>query len=179
MTNTYRLLIISLSTALLAVLSQFSIPIGTTPITLQTFAVGLIASLLYFSDAIAAVSLYLFLGIVGLPVFAGGSSGFASLISPSGGFLWGFLFYATITAILSRKTSLSIFLANIVGQISLFICGFLSLWIFGQFSPTASLGIILPFIPIELIKITLISLIAPRLLSALAKTRYFTNQKDF
>lgn len=65
--------------ALIAILSQIVIPIGTVPFTLQTLAVGLIASIFRPREAALSVALYLLLGAIGLPVFAGGSGGIAAL----------------------------------------------------------------------------------------------------
>ena len=61
--------------ALIAVLSQISIPIGTVPFTLQTLAVGLVASTFRFRDASLSILVYWLLGAIGLPVFAGGAVG--------------------------------------------------------------------------------------------------------
>ncbi|MGC4440565.1 biotin transporter BioY, partial [Streptococcus suis] len=99
----------SVSTAILAVLSQLTIPIGTTPITLQTFAVGLVASLLKWREALLAVALYILLGAIGLPVFAGGGSGIATLASPNSGFIWGFLLYALMTSLFPKTNIATLF----------------------------------------------------------------------
>ncbi|MCS4488719.1 biotin transporter BioY [Streptococcus sciuri] len=174
MSAIYRLLIISLSTAILAVLSQLTIPIGITPITLQTFAVGLIASLLKWKEALLAVILYILLGALGLPVFSGGTSGIATLVSPNSGFIWGFLLFALVTSLLPKTNILSLFLANVFGDLCIFVCGLLSLHYLGQLSWEASfLAGFLPFIPVELIKILLISIIVPRLRQSLKTITYF------
>ena len=55
--------------ALIAVLSQITIPIGTVPFTLQTLAVGLVASTFRFRDASLSILVYWLLGAIGLPVF--------------------------------------------------------------------------------------------------------------
>ena len=60
-------------------------------ITGQTLAVNLIALLLTPKQTFAAISVYLLAGLIGLPVFAGGISGPAKFVSPTGGFLIGFL----------------------------------------------------------------------------------------
>lgn len=65
--------------ALTAILSQIVIPIGTVPFTLKTLAIGLIASIFRPREATLSVALYLLLGAIGLPVFAGGSGGIAVL----------------------------------------------------------------------------------------------------
>lgn len=96
MTNhsTKSLVYIAIGTALIAALSQISLSIGPVPFTLQTLAIGLIACLYKPKEALASVALYLALGAIGLPIFAGFSGGFAALVGPNAGFLWGFLIYA-------------------------------------------------------------------------------------
>ena len=66
----------AIGAAFLAVLSQLTISIGPVPITLQTFAVGLIATIFKPREAVLSAFIYLLLGAIGLPVFAGGSGGF-------------------------------------------------------------------------------------------------------
>lgn len=65
--------------AILAASQQFSIVIGAVPITLQTFAIGLVATIFKPREAVLATVLYLLLGAIGLPVFAVGHGGFESL----------------------------------------------------------------------------------------------------
>ncbi len=81
--------------ALLAVLSQISLPMPTgVPVTLQTFAVALCGYLLGRKFGTLSVAVFLALGAVGLPVFAGFSGGFGDFLGMTGGFLWGFLPFA-------------------------------------------------------------------------------------
>ena len=67
-------------------------PIGAVPITLQTFAVGLVATILKPREATLAATLYLILGAIGLPVFAGGGGGLQSFFGPSAGYLLAYPF---------------------------------------------------------------------------------------
>lgn len=87
-----QLVAIGLFTALLAVLSQLSIPLPSgVPITLQTFAVALCGFVLGTKFGLWAVLVYLLLGAVGLPVFAGFAGGMGVVFGVTGGFLFGFL----------------------------------------------------------------------------------------
>ena len=95
------------------------IPGTPVPITLQTFVVMLAALMLPWKQAGAAVLMYLAAGAAGLPVFAGGMAT-ASLVSPSGGFLIGFLPGVVVTALLKgaakgRLTALRYFAACLAG----------------------------------------------------------------
>ena len=74
----------AIGAAILAVLSQLSFAFGTVPVTLQTFAIGLIATIFKPREAFLATVLYLLLGAIGLPVFAGGHGGLQALLGPTG-----------------------------------------------------------------------------------------------
>lgn len=77
--------------ASIAVGAFLQIPIGPVPISLQTLFVLLAGFLLGPWKGAAAVGLYLVVGWMGLPVFAGGTAGAAKLFGATGGFLVGFL----------------------------------------------------------------------------------------
>lgn len=79
-----------LSVALLAVSGAISVPLGTVPVTLQVFAVVLIALLLDPLSAAAAFGGYLLFGAMGAPVFSGFRGGVGVLAGPTGGYLVGF-----------------------------------------------------------------------------------------
>ena len=61
------------------------------PITLQTLAVMLAGLCLGAWRGAAAVTVYLLVGLAGLPVFAGGKAGIAALVGPTGGYLVSFV----------------------------------------------------------------------------------------
>jgi len=92
--KTRELVVGGLLAALLASSAWISFPIGAVPLTLQVFVVVLIALLLTPRRAAAAVGVYLLLGALGAPVFAGGRAGLGVLFGPTGGYLFGFLFGA-------------------------------------------------------------------------------------
>lgn len=79
-TKLYSLTLIALGAAIIAVLSPLAIPIGIVPVTLQTLAVGLVATVLKARETFFAILLYLLLGFIGIPVFTGGTSGIAVLL---------------------------------------------------------------------------------------------------
>ncbi len=84
--------------ALIAVCSLIAAPVGPAgvPITLQTFAVLLVGLILGPRRAFLAVSLYLVVGIVGIPVFAGGRGGVGVLVGPTVGYLLSFPLAAAV-----------------------------------------------------------------------------------
>jgi len=77
---------------LTAVGAQIEIPMNPVPFTLQTFFVLLSGAFLGRKGGFLSMSLYLFLGLLGFPVFAGGGFGLQSIIGPSGGYLLAFPF---------------------------------------------------------------------------------------
>lgn len=167
--------------ALIAVLSQIVIPIGTVPFTLQTLAVGLIASIFRPREAIVSVFLYLLLGAIGLPVFAGGSGGITSLSNPTSGFLWGFLLYVTLTSHLTNTESslTKILISNLLGNALTFGCGIIGLHILANMNwQAAFLTGVVPFIIPEIGKMLAIATISKPLFTSLKNTTYFTQKKS-
>jgi len=112
---------------IISIFSQIIIPLGIVPLSLQTFIVGVTASLLGRKVGTWSVVVYFLLGLIGLPVFAGGSSGLAALLGPTGGYLIGFLF--TPWAISSLIKLLG---ENYPGVITANLTGFLVTLAFGS-----------------------------------------------
>lgn len=77
--------------ALTAVGSLIVIPLQPVPITLQTMFTGLAGIMLGGYTAAWSQVIYVMLGLIGLPVFAGGKAGLGTLFGPTGGFLIGFI----------------------------------------------------------------------------------------
>lgn len=98
--STRNMTIIALMVAIVSVSSQLVLPIGPVPISLQTLAVALVGNLLLPGHALLVCLLYLFLGLVGLPVFAGGSGGIGSLVNPSFGFILSFILAAPLLSLM-------------------------------------------------------------------------------
>lgn len=89
------LILTGMMTAVTAVLSQIQFPLPSgIPVTLQTFAVALTAYVLGWKMGAASVGIYILLGSIGVPVFAGFNSGVAVIGGMTGGYIWGFLIMA-------------------------------------------------------------------------------------
>ena len=103
----YRTVLIALGAASTAVGAFIAIPLpfSPVPIVLQNFFILLIALVLGPRMGTASVALYLLVGALGLPVFAGGKGGFAHFFGPTGGYLAGFLLSAWITGVLAAGGS--------------------------------------------------------------------------
>lgn len=117
----HRMVVAGVFAALLAVLSQIFIPLPTgIPVTLQTFAVALCGFALGPGLGAAAVGVYLALGAVGIPVFAGFSGGIGSFVGMTGGYLWAFLPMAFLCGLGARQKNRA--LALTVGFLGLAVC---------------------------------------------------------
>ncbi len=90
-------------TALMAVSAQISVPLWPVPVTGQTLAVMLVGASLGAWRGAASLVLYLALGLAGAPVFAEFSGGPASVLSPSFGFVIGFIPAAALIGWLSER----------------------------------------------------------------------------
>lgn len=93
--TTKELVLTALMAALIAVGSWISVP-AEVPFTLQTFAVFCALGLLGGKNGFFAVLVYILLGAVGVPVFAGFTGGIGILFGSTGGYIIGFLFIAAI-----------------------------------------------------------------------------------
>lgn len=99
---------VSLCVAVLAVISQLSIPIGAVPITLQVFAVSLIGHFLGLKKGTLTLIVYILLGVVGAPVFSGFQGGVGVILGYTGGFIIGFIPLVVLCGINCNKTWLKI-----------------------------------------------------------------------
>ena len=108
---------IGVSAAVIAACSQISIP-SVVPFTMQTFAVFCALATLGGKGGTISVLIYIVLGAVGVPVFAGFTGGVGVLFGTTGGYIIGFLFtgliYWLITHFLGEKLPV-MFLALVLG----------------------------------------------------------------
>ena len=97
---------IALFTAIIAVCSWIQIPL-VVPFTLQTFGVFCALAILGGKSGTISVLLYIVLGTIGVPVFAGFSGGIGKLVGVTGGYIVGFLASALVMwameALLGKK----------------------------------------------------------------------------
>lgn len=95
--TTRQMAVTALMTAVICVLAPLSVPIGPVPISMGTLAVCLAAFLLGGRLGTVSCVVYIVLGSVGLPVFAGYVGGVDKLVGPTGGYLAGFILLAACT----------------------------------------------------------------------------------
>lgn len=149
-------LLAAMFAGVIAISAQIVIPLGFIPLSLQTFTVGLTATLLGRRTGTWAIMIYLLLGFIGLPVFAGGKSGFGVLFGPTGGYLIGYLFASLFIGSLLKKGTWSYFqvtLINFLGFMIALVFGSLWLTLVADLSLTQGMASgFAPFILPEMIK---------------------------
>ncbi len=150
--------------ALIAVAAQIQIPMIPVPMTMQTFAVLLVAATLGFSRGAASTALYLALGAFGLPVFAGAAALKAAM--PTLGYLIGFVLAAAVIGFLAEKgftkNPLKLALAFTAGSLVIYGSGVIGLMaILGiDFSTAVSVGVV-PFLFGDIVKAVLAAALLP------------------
>lgn len=99
-------ILISLFAAMTAVGAFIAIPIpfSPVPVVLQNFFIIFMGLVLTPKMSAASVGLYLLLGAVGFPIFAGGTGGFAHFTSPSAGYLISYLPAAVIGSMITKRS---------------------------------------------------------------------------
>jgi|Deesub1362A_J573_1020465.scaffolds.fasta_scaffold02332_7 biotin transport system substrate-specific component len=145
---------VSLFAALTAVGAFISIPLGPVPFTLQVLFVLLSGAILgAFLGALSQV-VYLLLGVIGLPVFAGGTSGIGHLFGPTGGYLFGFVFASFLVGLLSKSEGFWVkFFSMLLGILVIHFLGVLQLsFVAGMSFKKALLVGSLPFFPFDTFK---------------------------
>ena len=150
---------------LLILSAKIKVDLYPVPMTLQPLAVLMISMLCGRNISVAAVSLYLFQGMIGIPVFAYGG-GLPYLLGPTGGFLFGFLFASIIIGEFADrgwgKTLLKSILAMLIGMFVIYCCGILQLSILKGFD-FAIINGLQPFIIGDFYKLILAALLLPQI----------------
>lgn len=119
--NTRSIVLVGMFTAILAALSQVSIPLPTgVPVTLQTLGFALAGYFLGWKFGCVSTFIYILSGTVGVPVFANFKGGLQVLVGTTGGFIFGFFFLVICCGLTKKmKNKMGIICLSILG---LFIC---------------------------------------------------------
>ena len=162
------LLTIFLGSLVLTISAKIKIPFYPVPMTMQTFVVVLMGVTFGWKIGVATISLYLFEGIIGFPVFAGTPEkglGLVYFMGPTMGYLIGFLFAAFLAGYLDLKTNIFLIFLKLILSVSIiYILGILWLGhLIGWDKPLLELGL-MPFLLAELFKISLLTIITKKLI---------------
>lgn len=164
--------------ALISVGAYIALPLPGTPVPIvfQNFFIMLAALLVGPVWGLASVLLYLCLGALGLPVFAGGAGGFARFLGPTGGYLIGYIPAVLVMGLVSRLGAERRWwrdcLAVAVGSAIVYACGlpWLKMVVKGSWEKAIVVGL-LPFLPGDAIKAALAFFIAGRLAPVVERVR--------
>jgi len=164
------ILIIFLSSIALTISAKIKIPFYPVPMTMQTFMVLFLGIFLGYKIGLLAVCLYLFEGIIGLPVFSNSPErgvGLVYFTGPTMGYLIGFISACFLASFVKLKDNyLIIFLKLIFSVSTIYILGILWLGtIIGWDKPIFELGVA-PFLLAEIFKISILTLLAKKILNS-------------
>ena len=157
--NVKDMTVIALVTAVICIIAPFSIPIAISPIpiTLALFALFLAGIILGKWKGVVCTVIYLLLGMVGLPVFNGFTSGPGKLFGPTGGYLIGYLFLVFFTGLFVEKFPNKIPMYFVGGIIGIIVCyAFGTVWFVLQYKVgflEALTMCVFPYIPMDLVKL--------------------------
>lgn len=161
---------IAVFAALIIVLAFVTIPVGTAgvPIVLQNAAIVLAGLVLGGRRGFLVALLFLGLGLLGLPVLAGGRTTWSALAGPTAGYIVGYLISATLAGLIAyraprknRPGMIAVFtLAALVGLLTQYICGIIGLTVRAGLSLSEATVAQAPFILPDLAKFAIMVLIA-------------------
>ena len=165
------LVYIAIGAALIAICSWISIPTAV-PFTLQTFAVFFVLLVLGGERGTLATLIYVLLGAIGVPVFAGFTGGVGILFGSTGGYILGFIFTGLIYMLFMKFFKKSLVTKVIALVIGLAVCyAFGTAWFMHVYiENTGPVGLVtvlgwcvFPFIIPDLLKMVLAVMIARRI----------------
>lgn len=166
---------IAMFAVMIAVCSWISIP-ATVPFTMQTFGVFLAVGVLGGKRGTLAVLVYLLLGMVGVPVFAGFAGGISCLVGSTGGYIVGFLFSALVMWAMEHLLGKKQWVLALSMVLGLVVCyAFGTVWFMQVYARnTGAIGVwtalgwcVFPYIIPDLIKIVLALVLCKRLAAAI------------
>lgn len=160
---THQLCMTALMSAVMCLISPFSIPIAEVPVSAATLTVYLAVYLLGTKMGTVSCIIYLLLGFAGLPVFSGFSAGAAKLLGPTGGYLAGYVFMALICGLFMEKSSYKriwCIAGMIIGTAVLYVFGTAWFMVLTKSSLEYALAMcVIPFLLGDMAKIILVELV--------------------
>lgn len=166
--------LIGVFAAMITAVSQISIPMPYgVPMTLQTLIIPLAGIIIGARNGTLATLMYVLLGAIGLPVFAGFTGGIGAVLGPTGGFIISFPFVAYAAGLGSRSGSkLHLTMGLIIGALVNYGVGVLLFCILLDSSvSTALAACVLPFIPTAIIKMVIAGFIGTKVRDILEHRR--------
>lgn len=152
-TRTKEFCMAGLLAACTAVLAQIVIPIGPVPFNLAVFGAFLAGMLLSPGIAVLSMATYWLMAAIGLPVMAGLQGGLGAVLSPTGGYMAGYLLLAGCTALVAERPMPMRLAGMALGLVLCYTLG--TVWFIcatGTALPAALSMCVLPFIPADVAK---------------------------
>lgn len=170
----YAIAMMAISIAMTTIGAYISIPIGTIKITMQFLVTNTVCLLLGKKWGGLSIWIYIFMGLIGLPIFSQFAGGFSYVLQPSFGFLIGFAVGGQVAAFIREKsgkdTYLAYFVSSLIGLLVLDVIGVVygAIIMYGYMHSAMSVwkffvAFLLPFIPIDIAKCALSALLCNRL----------------
>ncbi len=166
---------IGMFTALIVVFSWITIPMPLgVPITFQTFIIPLTGIILGPKKGTTSVLIYILLGVIGLPVFAGFKGGLGVLFGQTGGFIWGFLFMAFFAGLGANKDCIwALIIGLLIGIIIDYALGMVQfMFVSGSDLKTSFFATVVPFIPLQIVKTILAAFLGVKCKKILTKNGF-------
>ncbi len=169
--KTVDMVYMALFAVLIAICSWIYIP-SQVPFTLQTFAVFCAVGMLGGKRGTMSILVYILLGVVGAPVFAGFQGGLGVVLGNTGGYIVGFLFmgliYWLLTALFGKKLVVTV-IAMLIGLLVCYAFG--TLWFMAVYSQNnGAVGLatvlgwcVIPYILPDLAKLAVAVILVKRL----------------
>jgi len=168
-----NMILTGLFAALTSIGAFISIPVGPAPITMQLLFTLLSGMLLGARLGALSQILYTFMGLIGLPVFAGGTGGFSYIFAPSFGYVLGFIVAAFVVGKIlennEKPTLIKAFLTCILGVALIYSVGYPYLYlVLANGAPVTLAGLLKPavliFLPGDLLKSLIATMIGVKLM---------------
>ncbi len=160
--KTKKLIYCALFGAVICIMSLISIPTQPVPLNMALFAVLLAGGMLGKKYGTLSVLVYILLGVVGIPVFAGFRGGLGVMAGPTGGYIAGYIVVAFLTGLVYEKTQKFKYTVPVM-IISVMLCYVLGTAWYCYIMKSGVLSAlalcVLPFIPADIIKIVLAALV--------------------
>ncbi len=178
--RTYILAECALMAAVICVFSPITFPIGLVSITLGTFAIMLTGIVLGWKKALVSVTVFLLIGLFGLPVFSSGRSGLPVLIGPTGGYIWSYFFMVLIIGLITERRNDNGFFsflitigACLLGVAVCYVLGTIQFMFVMNYDLKKALAVcVYPFIPFDFLKAVIAAMVGLNLKVRLKKAGY-------
>ncbi len=166
--------------AIICVLSFINFPFGAVSVSMATLGIMLVGCVLPPLESAMSSVTYILIGVIGIPVFSGGSGGIGVLFGPTGGYIWSYPLLAAIVSafcqIRTKKKSykyIFAFIGCLVGSIICYTLGaFQYTLVTGSSAYMALFVCVIPFVPIDVLKMVCACVIGLSI-----KTRLFGSEK--